>query len=107
MLTVVNPPIRTKEDNERLWQGIKDGVIMVIASDQSPASLKEKDVDMWGGGFLRMGLGNNSNLLLPVMLSEGVNRRGLSLEKVVEVCSCNPAKVFGIYPKKGTKCYLL
>jgi len=35
------------------------------------------------------------------MLSEGVNKRRISLERVAEICSCNPARIFGIWPEKG------
>lgn len=100
--TVVNPPIRAREDNERLWEGIRDGVITVVASDTAPNTAALKDVDMWSDGFVPMGLGANSNMILPVLLSEGVNKRGLPMERVVEVSSYNPARYFGIYPKKGT-----
>ena len=48
-----------------------------------------------------MGLGNTSELLLPVLLSEGVNKGRISLEKVAEVCALNPARVFGVLPRKG------
>jgi len=100
--TVVNPPIRAREDNERLWEGIRDGVITVVASDTAPNTAALKDVDMWSEGFVPMGLGSNSNMILPVLLSEGVNKRGLPLERVVEVTAYNPARYFGIYPQKGT-----
>ncbi len=96
---VVNPPLRGKEDNERLWQAIKDGVIDCIGSDQAAATKKLKGNDMWKAP---MGLGNITQMILPVMLSEGVNKNRISLEKVVEVCCQNPAKVFGLYPRKGT-----
>ena len=96
---VVNPPLRGKEDNERLWQAIKDGVIDCIGSDQAVATKKLKGNDMWKAP---MGLGNITQMILPVMLSEGVNKNRISLEKVVEVCCQNPAKVFGLYPRKGT-----
>ncbi|MDO8690396.1 MAG: amidohydrolase family protein [Dehalococcoidia bacterium] len=102
VFTVVNPPIRGKEDNERLWEGIRDGIITVIGSDLTPIKARLKDVDMWSKGFVPMGLGPNHTMILPVMLSEGVNKRGISLERVVEVTSYNPARVFGLYPQKGT-----
>ncbi len=100
--TVVNPPIRAREDNERLWEGIRDGLITVVASDTAPNTAALKDVDMWSEEFVPMGLGSNSNMILPVLLSEGVNKRGLPLERVVEVSAYNPARYFGIYPQKGT-----
>lgn len=101
-LTVVNPPIRTKEDNEGLWQGIKDGLVTVMGSDLAPTSKELKEMDMWSTDFVPMGVGNNSGMILPVLLSEGVNKRGLSLERVVEVSSYNPARYYSLYPRKGT-----
>jgi dihydropyrimidinase len=102
VFTVVNPPIRTKADNEALWQGIKDGIVTVLGADVSPSTMKSKDVDMWKAPFVPMGVANCSTHILPVLLSEGVNKRGLSLEKVVEISSYNPARYYGIYPQKGT-----
>jgi len=54
---------------------------------------------MWEGP---PGLGNTTEMILPIMLSEGVNKGRISLEKLVEVCSYNAAKIFGILPQKGT-----
>lgn len=50
VFTVVNPPIRSKEDNEGLWQGIKEGLVTVIGSGTSPSTMKSKDVDMGNPG---------------------------------------------------------
>lgn len=94
----VNPPLRDKKDNERLWQGIRDGVIDCVGSDHSVKTVKQSGKDIWKAP---MGLGNLTETLLPVMLSEGVSKGRITLEKVAEVCCANPAKVFGIYPKKG------
>ncbi len=95
----VNPPLRGKEDNERLWQGIRDGVVDTIASDHTSVTRELKGKDMWKAP---MGIGNASGMILPVMISEGVNKNRIPLEKVAEVCSYNPARVFGFYPRKGT-----
>jgi len=95
ILSKVNPPIRTKEDNDRLWKGIKDGVISVVATDHAPSCKKHKP-DFWTGmGF------TTAESWLPIMLSEGVNKGRISLEKLVEVCCYNPARIFGLFPKKG------
>jgi dihydropyrimidinase len=102
VFTVVNPPVRGKEDNEALWQYIKEGIVTVIGSATSPSTIKSKDVDMWKAPFVPMGISSNSGFILPVMLSEGVHKRGLPLEKVVEVTAYNPARYYGIYPQKGT-----
>jgi len=98
-LSVVNPPLRGKEDNEKLWQGIKQGIISTIGSDHAPHKREDKGRDVWKAP---PGAGNLTQMILPVMLSEGVNKNRIPLEKVVEVCCQNPAKAFGLYPQKGT-----
>jgi D-hydantoinase len=94
----VNPPLRDRHSNERLWEGIELGLIQCVGSDLAPTTLEMKGDDIWNAP---MGLGNTSELILPVMLSEGVNKGRIGLEKVVEVCSYNPARVFGVGHRKG------
>jgi len=93
----VNPPLRTQEDIDFLWQGIADGDIDTVGTDHCHL-LKEQKKDIWSAvpGFPGVAL------LLPLLLSEGVNKGRISLEEVAEVASCNAAKIFGLYPKKGT-----
>ena len=92
----MNPPIRHREDNEALWRGIKEGDVSIVASDESQVPLAVKK-DLWTGG-----LGSPSAAyILPVMLTEGASKGRISLEKVTEVCSYNPAKIHGIFPRKG------
>jgi dihydroorotase-like cyclic amidohydrolase len=96
----VNPPIRSKWHQEKLWEGIQTGVISCIGSDHStlmPYEDKMKD-DLWSAlpGF--PGTGE----ILPVMLNEGVNKGRITLSKLVDLCSTNVAKAFGLYPRKGT-----
>lgn len=95
----VNPPLRDKHCNEGLWEGIKNGQIQCIGSDLAPTTLEMKGDDIWNAP---MGLGNVSELILPIMLSEGVHKGRISIEKVVEICSQNPARIFGVYPQKGS-----
>lgn len=95
----VNPPLRDKACNERLWEGIQEGAIQCVGSDLAPANLEMKGDDIWNAP---MGLGNNSELILPVMLSEGVHKGRISIEKVAEVCAQNPARVFGVDHRKGS-----
>jgi D-hydantoinase len=94
----VNPPLRDKNSNEGLWEGIRRGLIQCVGSDLAPTTLEMKGDDIWNAP---MGLGNTSELILPVMLSEGVHKGRIGLEKVVEVCSYNPARVFGVGHRKG------
>lgn len=97
----VNPPLRlrSRRDNERLWQGIRNGWIDTIGSDHASYTVADKGDDIMTAP---PGLGGLSEMILPVMFSEGVNKGRISLEKLVEVCCFNPAKVWGVYPQKGT-----
>jgi dihydroorotase-like cyclic amidohydrolase len=93
----VNPPIRTPEDVEALWDAVKDGSIQWVASDHACCNEELKGEELWPAlpGF------GGSGLLYPVLLSEGHHKRGLSLATCAELVSANPAKAFGLYPVKG------
>ena len=92
----VNPPIRTEADREALWQALLDGRIDTVVSDHACCSEEEKEGDFWSAlpGF------GGTALLYPYLLSEGP-RRGLSLARIVELASANPARAFGLFPRKG------
>ena len=96
VLSKVNPPIREEEDNKKLWEGIRDGTISVVATDHGPVSKRFK-TNLWDA---QPGI-SGAETFLPLMLSEGVNAGRISLEKMVEVCCYNPAKSFGLTPSKG------
>lgn len=93
----VNPPLRYAADREALWAGVADGAVDVIGSDHVPRhkSFKEKDINAASAGF--PGLQN----LLPLTISEGHQRLGIPLERIVEVTATRPAQLFGLYPQKG------
>jgi dihydroorotase-like cyclic amidohydrolase len=107
----VNPPPRWREDNEALWEGLRDGAIDVIGTDHVVSNKHEKFVkgdtsdhgdadpatDIWAAGSGFTGLPT----LLPVMMTEGVTKGRISIERMVEVCCTTPAKVSGIHPQKG------
>jgi dihydropyrimidinase len=96
-LAKIGPPIRTAEDNQALWGGLRDGAISVVASDHAP---KAKDVN---GDFLVQGFGSpQAETLLPVTYDAGVNRGHLGVVRLVQVLCENPARIFGLYPQKGT-----
>ncbi len=94
----VNPPIRTKTDNEALWEAVRRGHVGTVASDHACCMEAEKGDELWPA---QPGFGGTA-LLYPVMLSEGVHKRGLSLARIAEVVSAQPAKTFGLYGRKGT-----
>jgi dihydropyrimidinase len=94
----VAPPLRGPTSREKLWWGIQKGVIDTIGTDHVPVTQEKKKGDIWTAPPGLPGIG----LILPIMISRGVKTNRISLEKVVEVCSYNTAKIFGLYPKKGT-----
>ena len=93
------PPIRGRENREALWQGLRDGVIDLIATDHSPCSLEMKqklDGDFraaWGGIA-------GVSLALPVVWTEA-RRRGFALPDVVHWMAEGPAHLAGCEEKKG------
>ena len=94
------PPIRTRAEVEALWQVVLQGLVDTIGSDHSPCNWEEKEKgldDIWKawGGI------SGIQSMLPVLLTEGVNKRGMSLSQLVKLTSANPARLFGIYPQKG------
>lgn len=94
----VNPPLRFQADIDSLWEAIANGSIDTIGSDHVPR-LKEKKVgSVWKASAGYPGV----ETLLPVLLSEGVNKRGISLQRIAELTSYNPSCIFNLYPRKGT-----
>lgn len=94
----VNPPIRTKADNEALWQRVADGTIDWVASDHACCMEAEKGELLWPA---RPGFGGTA-LLYPVLFSEGHRKRGLPLTRVAELASANPARAYNLWGRKGS-----
>ena len=94
----VNPPLRYRRDVEALWTGLRSQAVQTVGSDCAATTRQEKGMDMWK---TLQGLGNTSNMILPVLLSEGVNKGNLTLPQVVEIACHNPAKIFHLHPRKG------
>ncbi|MBE6044877.1 MAG: dihydropyrimidinase [Clostridium thermopalmarium] len=99
---IMSPPLRKKENQAPLWKGIKDGHIHTVATDHCPFAFN-KDKQMGKDDFTKCPNGAPGiEERIPLMFSEGVMKKKISLNKFVEVCCTNPAKIFGLYPKKGT-----
>lgn len=99
---IMSPPLRKKEDSEALWKGIKDGYIQTIATDHCPFAFN-KDKQMGKDDFTKCPNGAPGvEERIPLIFSEGVMKDRISINKFVDVCSTKPAKIFGLYPKKGT-----
>ena len=99
-LAKINPPLRSKTDVETLWHGLRDGSIDVLASDHAPYAPHEKlegFEDIWKSQSGAPQL----ETTLPLMLTK-INEGYISIQRLVEVMSENPAKIFGVYPKKGS-----
>jgi dihydroorotase-like cyclic amidohydrolase len=95
----MGPPLRRSSDIERLWQGLHRGVIDVIATDHAPHLRHEKEAgleDIWLAPLGVPGL----QTCLPLLLWEASNGR-LSYEKITHLTAEAPARIFGIYPRKG------
>lgn len=95
----VDPPLRGKDDQLRLWEALNDGTIEVLASDHAPYTKEEKERG-WENIFDAPSGGVVIETTLPLML-DAVNRDMISLERLVEVFSTNPAMMNGLYPRKG------
>lgn len=95
------PPLRSREDVENLWDCVLGGLVDTVASDHSPCVWEDKAKGMddiwkaWGGI-------SGIQTMLPVLLTEGVHKRGLPLPSLVRMLSGNPARIFGVYPQKGS-----
>ena len=100
-LFVGQPPLRTLRDQDALWAGLANGTIHVVGTDHVAYRREQKlDSDQTVVRH-RAGL-NNLQVLRPMLYSEGVRRGRISVEQFVAVTSTNPAKLFGLYPRKGT-----
>jgi dihydropyrimidinase len=95
----VVPPLRTKNDVRSIWDALEKGHVDTIGTDHVANNilLKNIDADLWDvrAGFPGIGT------MLPVMLSEGVNRGRIDIIRLSELCSYNTARIFGLFPKKG------
>ena len=99
-LYAATPPLRTQTDCQALWKGLSTGAIDMVATDHCPFT---RDQKRWTGSFLDLPYGlPGVETLLPLLLSDGVLQRRISLERLVEVLSTGPAKALGVYPRKGT-----
>ena len=92
----VNPPIRAQSDVDALWRGVARGEIDWVCSDHACCSETHKEGDLWKAlpGF------GGTALIYPFLLTEGL-RRGLPLERVVDLVATNPARAYGLAPRKG------
>jgi dihydropyrimidinase len=93
------PPLRSAEHRAALWAALADGTVDVVATDHCSWSLGQK---LSADRFTRMPPGmSNLETLVPMLYSEGVAKGRISISRWVELTATNPAKIFGMYPRKG------
>ncbi|MGA9211489.1 dihydropyrimidinase [Kaistella sp.] len=98
---VMSPPLREKKDQETLWAGINQGLVNVVATDHCPFFWEQKLMGI--DDFSKIPNGHPAvENRMELLYSEGVDKGRITLSKFVEVACTNPAKIFGMYPKKGT-----
>jgi dihydropyrimidinase len=92
-----NPPFRTQDDVDAMWEGLADGAIDIVASDHVPRKRATKEKPIWQAsqGF------PGTATILPVLLDHGFHRGRLSLSRIAELISAAPARIFGL-PQKGS-----
>lgn len=98
---VMSPPLRQKKDQETLWAGINQGLVQVVATDHCPFRWEQKL--MGKEDFSKIPNGHPAiEHRMELLFSEGVRKERITLNKYVEVACTNPAKIFGMFPRKGT-----
>ncbi|HXF81790.1 MAG TPA: dihydropyrimidinase [bacterium] len=98
---VCSPPFRTPRDQEALWAGLRDGALAVVSTDHCPFNFgREKQRGRDDFTQIPSGVPAIEDRLL-MLYHGGVNGGRLSLSRFVELTATAPAKIFGLYPRKG------
>lgn len=103
---VCSPPPRDKANQQVIWNNLRDGLFTVFSSDHAPFRYEDErgkkphghEVDF---PFIPNGI-PGLETRLPLLFSEGVGKERITLNRFVEVTATNPAKLYGIYPQKGS-----
>jgi len=112
---ICSPPVRKAYDNVRLWEGIEDDVIKVMATDHCPFFFDGTKPIMYEGEPVaipgkELGKGDFTKIpnglpalgdRMPIMWTEGVGSGRMTPNQFVAMHCTNPAKIFGLYPRKG------
>ncbi|HVA88874.1 MAG TPA: amidohydrolase family protein, partial [Chloroflexota bacterium] len=95
------PALRDRQEVEALWQVVADGSVHAICSDHSPYTVAEKEAGF--GDIFKAPLGLNViQVMLPSIVDEGIHRRGLSYTWFANFSAAGPARLVGLYPRKGS-----
>jgi len=101
MKFVMSPPIKKDIDRVALWEGLAMGDIKTVGSDHACFTSEQRL--MGGDDITKMPNGvAGTEVIIPILFSEGVRNGIISLNMLVQVTSSNPARLFGLWPQKGT-----
>jgi len=103
---ICSPPPRDKANQAAVWAGLESGVFQVFSSDHAPFRFNDPKGKMVNGPdapFRHVPNGiPGVETRLPLLFSEGVGKGRIELTRFVELTSANPARIYGLYPRKGT-----
>jgi len=113
---ICSPPMRTSADNERLWHGLEEGILQVVATDHCPFFFNGAQPILYEGEMIaipgkELGMDDFTKIpnglpgvgdRLPVLWTYGVQAGRITANQFVALTSTNPAKIFGLYPRKGS-----
>ena len=98
---IAAPPFRSRRDQDYLWQGLQTGQIDVVGTDHCPFTTEQKEMGRRQFHLTPNGLAGVETLF-PLLYSLGVVNKRLSLPRLVSLIAEEPARLFGLYPQKGT-----
>lgn len=98
---VCSPPLRTDDDIEAMWAAIDDGTVSVVSSDHCGFASLAKDTSIEDFNKVPNGL-PGVGLRLPLLYTFGVQKGRISVSRLASLLSVNPARLFGLYPTKGS-----
>ncbi len=100
-----SPPLRDKQSQQAMWRGIRNGTFQIFSSDHAPYSMDERGKLSAGPKptFIQIANGMPGiELRLPLLFSEGVSKGRIDINQFVALTATNPAKLYGMHPRKGT-----
>lgn len=99
---VCSPPLRARHNQEALWEGLRSGTLRVVSSDHCPFNLAgQKDLGKENFALIPNGLAGIEDRVM-LLYSMGVREGRIDLNRFVDLVSTMPARIFGLYPQKGT-----
>jgi dihydropyrimidinase len=106
---VMTPPLRQAHHQRQLWRGLKTDDLQVVSTDHCPFCFNEQPYGMkyskqqGAANFAKIPNGAPGiETRLPLIFDGGVGRHGMSMNRFVEITATAPAKLFGLFPRKGT-----